>query len=198
MAAQPSPAEPVSFKRLRRDNSCTFAFDGEIITLPHRDTIDWLAALADEELGLIIPGMLRPADRQWIMATLADHRNTFDLPQLRRIANNVVREVTGIPWWTAAQLANAAGRSWFQLDPSALLRGADLTTLPIRRTLEVIYFIAAESCENDRDRAVLDADLFRAPPGAEESGWSAEQQATSMAAFRAMRAQFRNAAAIAR
>lgn len=198
MAAQPSPAEPVSFKRLRRDNSCTFAFDGEIIELPHRDTIDWLAALADEELGLIVPGMLRVADQQWMMSTLADYRNTFDVPQLRRIANSVVREVTGVPWWAATRLANSAGRSWFQLDPSALLRGTDLTLLPVRRCLAAIYFIAAEGCENDRDRAVLDADLFRAPPGSEEPAWSAEQQATSMAAFRAMRSQFRNAAAIAR
>jgi hypothetical protein len=195
MAAQTSPADPVIFKRLTRDNTCLFAVAGEIIRLPHRDTIDWFAALADEELGRIIPGMLRRRDRQWLMTELANPRSTFDMPQLRRVAHNIVREVTGIPWWAAARLANAAGRAWFQLDPSAYLRGGDLTSVPIRRALSIVYFIAAEGCENDRDRAILDSDLFRAPEG-ENPGWSAEQQATSMAAFRAMRAQFRNTTAI--
>lgn len=190
MAAQPPPTEPVSFKRLRNDNSCVFALDGRIIELPHRETLQWLAALADEELGRIVPAMLKKRDLTWVFTQLADSRSPFDMPLLRHIARTVVREVTGLPWWAAVRLANAAGRSWFLADATVLMRGPDLLEMPIRRSLSIVYLIAAEGCENDRDRAILDNDIFRAPEG-EDNSWSAQQQATSMAAFRAMRSQFR-------
>lgn len=189
MAASPNPAEPVIFERLAEDNSCRIGLGGRRITLRHKPTRLWLAALADQKLHLIMPGMLRERDMRWYMSLLADPREGFDLPDSHRITHAVVREVTGLPWWAAVRLANAVGRSWFLADPAALLRGVDLLALPIRRVLSVVYVFAAESCEKDHDRAVLDADLFRPPEGVEPA-WSAVQQAASFAAFRQANAMF--------
>lgn len=178
-----NPAEPVLFDRLRDDNACTVSLAGQRLRLKHRPTVQWLSALADQQLHVIMPGMLRTRDVRWYMTLLADPRTGFDLKDSRRITDAVIREVTGLPWWTAARLANALGRSWFLADASALLRGVNLLALPIRRTLSIVYVFASETCENERDRIMLDNDLFRAPDGY-ETAWSPEQQATSFAAFR--------------
>lgn len=183
MAATVNPAEPVVFSRLADDNSCRLAVGGREITLRHRPTKEWLDALAEQELHRIMPGMLRERDVRWWIGQLADPRVRFDVSDSHKIAHAVVREVTGLPWWAAARLANAAGRSWFLADPTALLRGVNLLQVSIRRALSVIYVFAAEGCEKDRDRAVLDADLFRPPEGT-QNPWTAVQQAASFAAFR--------------
>lgn len=178
-----NPADPVLFDRLRDDNACTVALAGQRLRLKHCPTKQWLAALADQKLHMIMPGMLRDRDVRWYMSLLADPRTGFDLKDSHRVTHAVVREVTGVPWWTAVRLANALGRSWFLADASALLRGVNLLALPIRRVMSIVYLFAAETCENERDRIMLDNDLFRAPDGY-ETAWSPEQQATSFAAFR--------------
>lgn len=189
MAVTLNPAEPVVFQRLTNDNSCRLGLGGRKITLRHRPTVDWLAALADQKLHTIMPGMLRDKDVRWYMSLLADPTCAFDLRDSHAITHAVIREVTGVPWWTAVRLANAAGRSWFLADPATLMRGVDMLALPIRRTLSVVYVLAVETCENDRERAVLDADLFRPPEGTEPA-WTAVQQAASFAAFRQANAMF--------
>lgn len=183
MAGSVNPAEPVIFARLAPDNSCTFALDGHRIRLRHRPTVQWLAALADQDLHDIMPGMLREKDLRWYMGMLADPRCSFDLKDSHRIRDAIIREITGIPWWAAVRLANALGRSWFLAEGAALLRNVNLLDLPVRSLMSVVYAFAAETCENERDRAVLDADLFR-PPDGYEPAWTAVQQAASFAAFR--------------
>lgn len=182
--ASVNPAEPVLFDRLHDDdNACTVSLAGQRLRLRHRPTRLWLAALADQKLHEIMPGMLRERDLRTYMMSLADPRTGFDLKDSHKITHAVVREVTGVPWWTAVRLANALGRSWFLADGSALLRGVNLLALPIRRTLSITYVLASETCENERDRIVLDNDLFRAPEGYDVP-WTAEQQSSSFAAFR--------------
>lgn len=185
-----NPADPVLFARLREDNACTVALAGRRLTLHHRPTVRWLGALADQQLHTIMPGMLSTQDMHWYMHLLTDPRSRFDLQDSRKITHAVVREVTGLPWWAAVRLANALGRSWFLADSLALVKGVNLLAVPIRRALSVAYLFAAETCENERDRAVLDADLFRAPEGYEPA-WTAVQQAASFAAFRAATAPHR-------
>lgn len=189
MAVSVNPADPVIFQRLTGDNSCVVGLGGEKLKLKHRPTSQWLAALADQKLNEIMPGMLRDPDVRWYMSQLADPRIGFDLKDSERVTHAVIREVTGVPWWAAVRLANSLGRSWFLADPAALMRGVDLLTLPVRRTLSIVYVFATETCENDRDRAVLDADLFR-PPDGYEPAWSAVAQAASFAAFRSANAVF--------
>src|SRR4029079_2646165 len=189
MAATANTAEPVVFARLADDNSCRIALGGRAITLRHRPTVQWLDALADQELHRIMPGMLRERDVRWYMGQLADPRVRCDVRDSHRIARAVVREVTGLPWWAAVKLANALGPSWFLADPTALLPAVDMLSLSVRRAVSVIYVLAAEGCEKDRDRAALDADLFRPPEGTEDP-WTAVQQAASFAAFRQANAAF--------
>lgn len=178
-----NPADPVLFARLREDNACTVALDGRRLTLRHQPTVRWLDALADQRLQAIMPGMLDEDDLHFYVARLTDPRCRFDLKDSRRITDTVIREVTGLDWWAAVRLANALGRSWFLADGAALMRGVNLLAVPVRRTLEVTYAFAAETCNNERDRAILDADLFR-PPEGYEPVWNAVAQAASFAAFR--------------
>lgn len=191
-SSSPSPVEPVLFARLRGDNACTVALGGRRLRLGHRPTVRWLDALADQRLHAIMPGMLGDGDLGWYMQQLTDPRTSFDLKDSHKITHAVIRETTGLPWWTAVRLANALGRSWFLADAQALLRGVNLLRVPIRRALAVVYLFAAEGCQNERDRAVLDNDLFR-PPEGYEPAWTAVQQAASFAAFRSASAASRPA-----
>lgn len=184
-----NPAEPVAFSRLRDSNSCTVALGGKKLRLRERPTVEWLSALADQDLHLIMPSMLRNRDLHWYMSQLADPRCAFDLSDSHKVTHAVIGEVCKVPWWAAVRLANALGRSWFLADPAALLRSVDLLQVPVWRALSVVYFFAAESCKDEKDRAVLDADLFR-PPDGYAPVFSAQQQAASFAAFRQANAAF--------
>jgi hypothetical protein len=187
MPAPPPPAEPAAFHRLRADNSCHLSIGGHDITIPHHPTNMWLAYLADQALHRVFPGMLRRQDEAWIHAQLADHDTAFDVPQIRQISRAVVAEVTGLPWYVAARLASVAGTGWFLADPVALMRGIDMLALPVRRTLSVVYLLQREGAKDDNERAYLDRELWAIPNG-EKPSWTPEQQSSSFAEFRAMRA----------
>lgn len=184
-----NPGDPIVFGRLRDDNTCTIALGDQVLRLKEHPTRQWLDALAEQRLSDIMPGMLRRRDQRWFYRQLISHDTSMDVADTRRIAEEVIRHVTGIPWWAAVRLAHSAASSWFRLDAIVLIRGVDLLAVSIRRTLSAIYALAAEGCQEEKDRAMLDNDIFRPPEGVEVA-WTPEQQATSFAAFRAANAQF--------
>lgn len=188
-----NPAEPARFARLTSDNSCRFALGGRVIDVPHRPTVKWLAALSEQQLYLIVPGMLREDDARFVHQVLADPDCAFDVAQSRRIYEAVVNDVCGVPWWVAVKLASAAAHNWFILDPVSLSKGIDLLTLPIRRTLSVVYLLAIDSCKDEDERIIFENDMFR-PPEGHQPAWTPVQQASSFAAFRAMNAAVQAAA----
>lgn len=183
------PTDPVVFARLRNDNGCALAVDGRVLRVRNRPTVEWLDALSTQKLHKIVPGMLKNRDAQWLTGLLADPDNTLDTGDLRKMYEAVVLHVTGMPWWAAVRLANSTAIMWTLIDSVALTKNVDLLSIPIRRALAVVYTLALESCKEDKDRAILDNDIFRAPEGVAPS-WSPEQQAASFAAFRAVNAQY--------
>lgn len=181
------PADPANFHRMPHGNTTTIAVGTRLIHIPHHPTVTWLGHLADQALHHIFPGMLNPHDQHWIFQLLADPATTFDVPDVHRIARNITADITALPWYVSARLANSAGRYWLLADGAALLRGVDLLAYPIRRTLAVIYGMNREGCKDDDERAMFDRELWATPEG-EKPQWTPTQQASSFAAFRAMQA----------
>lgn len=177
--------EPINFDHLRADNTTTLTLGSRVLRLPHHHTQTWLAALTGGQLHRIIPGMLDLEDQTWYLRQLADPCTGFDIDNHRRLCWAVIGHVTGYPWWTAIRLAHGAANSWHIAEPLALTKGVDLLTLPIRRTLSVIYLLAVQSCTKDEDRLMLDNDLYRPPDGVAGLTWTPQQQAASFSAFRA-------------
>lgn len=188
-----NPAEPARFARFTGDNSCRFALGGRVIDVPHRPTVKWLAALSEQQLHLIVPGMLRDGDARFYHLALADPDLAFDIAQSRRVYEAVINDVCGVPWWVAVKLASAAAHNWFIADPVALGRGVDMLTMPIRRTVSFIYLLALEGLKDEEERIMFENDVFR-PPEGHQPAWTPVQQASSFAAFRAMNAAVQVAA----
>lgn len=188
--APPPPVDPAAFARLRDDNRTTVLLGGRRLKLRHHNTRMWLAHLADQALMRIFPGFLPEDDQAWLYTQLADPTTTFDVPQLRAMSHAVVADVTGLPWYVAARLANLAGRGWFLLDPITLTKGVDLLDLPARRALSVVYLLQRQGCSDEDEKITLDRELWAVPAGEQPPSWTPEQQSSSFAAFRAMASRY--------
>lgn len=68
----------------------------------------------------------------------------------------------GTPYEAAVRLFAVAAAHWREIDGQAILKGVDLTVLPIDRFCNAIYAWAVERVE---DREKFDYDLYAPVPG---------------------------------
>lgn len=152
-----------------------YRLDGEVMDL----TGDWrplVEHLLSEQWHLpLLLDLTHPEDAELLRGRIADPDDDLDVRDVRRISEGLVLAATGQRWWVVQRLvAYVAGRT-ADVDGDLLRDGVDVVELLERRPAAALHAVMSWLWRDAdaKDRARLEADLFRAPldlddPEAEE------------------------------
>ena len=137
-----------------------------------------------------LTALLQAEDREALVDRVMDPDDQFGIPDVERIAAQLVKRACGVDWWVAGKLLGWAEAHWSELDGWALTRGLDL--LPLlnaapARVCSLVYYRLTDGADATA-RARFDGELSIPPPSALASASTDEDDAD---AFMAALAQHR-------
>lgn len=123
-----------------------------------RPAIDWILKLIHEDWLGIVPGLV---DGDEIDDLISDGMiTTSDLIVAGRDATVAA---TGMPWWAACRILAIAGQS-VELMGAMVIAGVDPERVSIGAYVAALYRVMVAE-RDQKQRASLDMDLLRVPPG---------------------------------
>jgi hypothetical protein len=133
----------------------------EVYRIPPLPAADWLIAIS-MSFTRVVPGMLEGDIEQ-----LLDQIVYGDIPhtEVRDAGRDVIAQVTGMKWWSAARLTYYLGSHWATVGGALLARGASPSTDSIGAVLTHTYRLLLENCKDEQERRKLDFELDRPPAG---------------------------------
>lgn len=151
----------------------TFTVDEDEYTLPELDTRTWLDALVLQPPACwmhLIPTRLAGDGATRIGKRLAAADDDFDLDDLERVAEDVLRQVCGMDFYAAHRLAAQIYGNWQLYDGWCASKGVDPLHVPISRVLSAAYAWRLSLCQEKSDIGKLDASIYQPPPPMTVSG----------------------------
>ncbi|MBA8827897.1 hypothetical protein FHX42_005304 [Saccharopolyspora lacisalsi] len=154
-----------------------FRVDGVELWLPRLPLPVWLDACQYEPSGcwwMLIPGRLEEQARAWLESRIQDPRDGFDVDLLEDVATRVLGRVLGCDFWAGRRLLMAVAAEWMQFDGLAVQWGFDPLNAPVHRTVNAMWALQVQGCDEDSKRARLESEVFAGPEGPRPSGRARE------------------------
>ncbi len=134
---------------------------GHDYRIPPMPAADWLEAITGY-YHQIVPGMVQDDDNELADAIIGMSVSTAECNDAAR---EVIAEISGMKWWTAARLSSYLMSNWGVLGGELLTRGMNPATAPLGAVLTLTYRILLENCKGEQERGRVDLELDRVPPG---------------------------------
>lgn len=131
---------------------------GGTYTIPPRPALSWLLPLIDQDWLGIVPGLLDSSADS--IDDLLDQR-LITVTDCVDAARDAVSTATGMPWWSALQLAMAVVDSP-QVAAELLLNRIDVDSVSIGGLVQVVYRLLVRDADK-KQKSKIDSLLQRPP-----------------------------------
>lgn len=134
-----------------------------LYVIPARPASEWMVAIA-QGAGAILPGMLDPEDRSFLLRDLLRGRVTRE--EIAEAVHDVLETAGGRRWWEVERLISSVMQSehWPTMHGELLLRGVDLDRLTLGAAWNAIYALILRSTEESK-RTRFEHEVSKPPPG---------------------------------
>lgn len=137
---------------------------GATYTVPPRWADDWLAALAADHGGGIIPGLLDDDERAEVWFRYA--AGELDDDELVAASRAVLEVAGGRPWWEVARLVQGAmqPQTWASF-AGQIFQGRPAAEMSLGELVNFIYATALAGAADQAERSSFESQLAALPDG---------------------------------